>query len=93
MKYLAFDGINCDYEEFDTIEEAREWIEEGILHPNEGYHPDGESFKIYQLVENLKYNVIAERKNFTAEQWEEMYDSNYDEIWEHKFVKADEKVK
>ena len=45
-KYLAFDGINCEYKPFETIEEARKWLEECFYNDGEGYHPDLESCKI-----------------------------------------------
>lgn len=37
-KYLAFDGINFEYEDFETIEEAQKWLEECFLDSDEGYY-------------------------------------------------------
>jgi hypothetical protein len=73
MKYLAYDGINNEHEECDTIEEAREYLEESFLQENE-YHPDLESCSIWEIKETVEYDVIDELK-----------DSEFDEIWKHRF--------
>ena len=87
-KYLAYNGIDSEYEDFDTIKEAREYLEECFLDRDEGYHPDLESCCIFCLEEKVEYKVIAEREYYTNEEWEEEYNSNFDEIWEHKFIKC-----
>lgn len=86
MKYLAFDGINNEKEIFDTIEEAREWLEESFLLDDEGYHPDMKSCQIYKLCESVDYDVVAKKEDFTEEDWEEEYPGGFEEIWRHKFV-------
>lgn len=96
-RYLAYDGINGDYEKFETIEEAREWLKEGFFRPGEGYHPDLKSCKIYELKEVVDYDVIDSKSNYKyvdetdipegdeeSEAWP--YDSAFDEIWQHKFI-------
>jgi len=47
-KYLAYDGINGEYESFDSIELAEKWLEEAFMDGGE-IHPDWESCKIYEL--------------------------------------------
>jgi hypothetical protein len=70
-KYLAYDGINGDYEEFDTIEEAREYLEECFLVYGE-YHAELDSCKIYKLCERVDYDVLEVNSD--------------PQIWKHKFV-------
>ena len=94
-KYLAFDAINCEYEEFETIKDAREWLEECFLDSDKGYHPDLKDCKIYELKETVIYNVIDKKENYKYENEEDIpeglneeswpYDNSKDEIWEHKF--------
>ena len=101
-KYLAFDGINGDHEEFDTIEEAREWLEDCFLSPDEGYHPDFASCKIYQLAETVECEVVDKKENYKyiyeddipegdneSQAWP--YSTDFDEIWKHKFVSETDK--
>jgi len=96
-KYLAFDGINGGHEDFDTIEEARKWLEDCFLSPDEGYHPDFASCKIYQLAETVECEVADKKENYKyiyeddipegdneSQAWP--YSTDFDEIWEHKFV-------
>jgi len=96
-KYLAFDGINCEHEEFETIEEAREYLEECFLDSDDGYHPDMDSCKIYELKETVSYDVIDKKENYkyiheedipeddeVSEAWP--HNNDFDEIWKHKFV-------
>ena len=96
-KYLAFDGINGGHEDFDTIEEARKWLEDCFLSPDEGYHPDFASCKIYQLAETVECEVVDKKENYKyiyeddipegdneSQAWP--YSTDFDEIWEHKFV-------
>ena len=96
-RYLAFDGINGEREEFDTIEEAREWLEDCFLSPDEGYHPDFASCKIYQLAETVECEVVDKKENYKyiyeddipegdneSQAWP--YSTDFDEIWKHKFV-------
>lgn len=96
-KYLAFDGVNIEYVDFETIEEAREWLEEAFLEEGE-YHPDLKECKIYKLEEVVDYDVIDKKSNYKYDirhivegdvtkndVWP--YDPLLNEIWEHKFVK------
>ena len=102
-KYLAVDGINGDREEFDTIEEAREWLEDCFLSPDEGYHPDFASCKIYQLAETVECEVVDKKENYKyiyeddipegdneSQAWP--YSTDFDEIWKHKFVPVPSKL-
>jgi hypothetical protein len=98
-KYLAFECFNCSYEAFETIQEAREWLEECFFSPDEGYHPDLKGCRIYKLVETVDYNVIDKKSNYKyddendipegddeSEAWP--HRSDFDEIWKHKFVRV-----
>jgi len=88
MRYLAID-TNNDRDEFDTIEEAREWLEESFL-SNEGYHPDLEDCRIYELIEVVKKTVVQVQGDMTDEQWSEISSTpECDEIWRHEFVKIE----
>lgn len=82
-KYLAYDGINCEYEEFETIEEAQKWLEECFFDSDEGYHPDIDSCKIFELKQTVSYDVV-DRKGEESEGWR--YSPSFDEIWKHKFI-------
>ena len=95
-KYLAYDDINGDYHECHTIEEARSWLEEIFLDEN-GYHPGLVFCKIYELKEVASFDVVAKKKDYKYEYEDDIpeddkeseawpYDSEYDEIWKHKFV-------
>ena len=96
-KYLAFDGINGGHEDFDTIEEARKWLEECFLDDQEGYHPDFASCMIFQLAETIECDVVDKKENYKYiheedvpddEEGEEVwpYGAGVDEIWKHRFV-------
>lgn len=87
-KFLAFDDVNGEHETFDTIEEAREYLKEGFFDINDGYHPDGEGCGIYELTEKVKYDVVAKKSDFSEEEWNEKYNKNFGEVWEHKFIKV-----
>jgi hypothetical protein len=85
MKYLAFNADNYDFEEFETIEEARKYCEDGFL--NESYSQDTENYKIWQIAETVELKTIAEKKDFTDEQWEdEGYNEDFDTICKHEFI-------
>ncbi len=87
-KYLAWDFDNHEHEEFETIEEAREYLEECFLN-EEGYSPDTNCYKIFVLSEKVEVEVIADKSDFTDEEWEEAgHNSDHDEIWKHRFVKS-----
>lgn len=84
-RYLAFDSINNDYYECDTIEEARETLKECFL--QEGmYHPDLEGCCIYELKETASYDVIADKESYEEDGKEWKWDNDFDEIWKHKFI-------
>lgn len=96
-KYLAFDGINFEYEEFETLKEAQKWLEECFVSSEEGYHPDLDSCKIYKLKQVVRHDVVDKKDNYKYECEDDIpeddekseawpYDSAFDEIWQHKFV-------
>jgi hypothetical protein len=82
--YIAYNSIDSEYESFNTIEEAREYLEEVFLDRQEGYHPDIEGCCIFQVKEIVQYDVVDKRENFTAASWP--YSDEFDEIWRHRFV-------
>lgn len=97
--YLAFDGINGEYEEFDTIEEAREWLEESFMDSKEGYHPDAALCLIYKLEETVVLSLADKQENYKYITEEDVpedsdeecwpYPTQFDEIWTHKWVKQE----
>ena len=58
--YFVWDGINGDLEEFETIEEAKEFIKENFDDEAEGIHPDVESVFIMKKILNTEVEVIKE---------------------------------
>lgn len=97
-KFLAYDGINCEYEEFETIEQAQEWLKEVFLDADEGYHTELDSCKIFELKQVVDYDVIDSKDNYKYMHDEDIPEDDeeskacpfggcdYDEIWKHKFV-------
>lgn len=85
-RYLTFDGINCEYEEHNTIEEAREWLEECFLERSRVtgigvYHPDLTSCYIFELKEKVEYDIIEEKEE--GKEWN--HSEEVEEIWQHRF--------
>lgn len=96
-KYLAYDGINSDREDFDHINDARAYLEECFLDPYEGYHPDLGSCCIYELKEIVTHEIVDSKEDYKyiyeedipeddreSEAWP--YNTDHDEIWQHHFV-------
>ena len=73
-KYLAFDGINNEFEFFDNLECAQKWLCECFFDKDEGYHPDLESCAIFKLHQEVECKIL----NFTQPQ----------ERWQHIFKKV-----
>lgn len=96
-KYLAYNGIDHEYEEFETIDDAHEWLAECFLDSDQGYHPNMTSCKIFLLHQTVSYDIVDSKKNYKYEYEDEIpdhdeiseawpYDNLFDEIWKHKFV-------
>ena len=96
-KYLVIDP-DFDHEEFDTIEQARSYLESVFLDNGE-YHPDTEVCKIYTLVETVKLEEVDNKGNYKYECEEDIpdgdneseawpYSADFDIVAEHKFVKV-----
>lgn len=97
-RYLAFDAINYEYEDFDTIDDAQNWLEEAFLDSSEGYHPDLKDCKIFELKQVVDYDVIDSKDNYKYMYEDDIPEDDseseacpfgsedYDEIWKHKFV-------
>jgi hypothetical protein len=85
-KYLVHDPFDGDYEEFGTIQEARNFIYDQIdacVKDGEGIPLDAEGFVIYEAKEQLHLEEIADKKDCTDEEWEEMglrYSDQFDII-------------
>lgn len=80
-KYLAYDAGENEYESFETIEQARAWLKEGFLQDGEGYHPDTESCKIYELKETVTLTVVDEKKNYKYQSEEDAPEGEEDDVW------------
>ena len=93
-KYLAYDGINGYYQEFENIEDAQKFLEEIFFDAEEGYHPDMKQCKIFELKQTVDYEVVDSKENYKTgyeddlcdddEMWP--YNDDFDEIWKHEFV-------
>ena len=77
-KYLACDGINNEYEEFKSYQDACIWLQDCFFVTDEGYHPDLKQCMIYRLDSIVDYDLIK-----VCEPGEK-----FDEIWTHKFVRV-----
>ena len=102
-KYLAFDPINGDYEDFDTIEEAQKWLTESFVDRDEGYHPEAEDCCIYQLIEKVKLTITDEKINYKYESEDDISEDDqkalddedfwphpieFDTVCKHEFIKV-----
>lgn len=94
-KYLVYDEINNDYKRFETIEQAREYLEESLL-KDDFYGPYTRECMIYKLKEIVDYEIIDKKSNYKyvheedipegddSEAWP--YCDEYDQVCKHKFV-------
>ena len=79
-KYLAFFDEELEFEFFDTIEEAKEWLNSWML--DEGYMtPTPENCGIYKLHIGVEKEVVEGGKDST-------WNPEFGEIWKHDFVKV-----
>jgi hypothetical protein len=82
--YLAHDPINGEHEEFETIEEAREFLEESFLDSDEGYHPDASTCRIYKLIETVKMTVVDEKSNYKYDSEDDVPENDETgDFWPH----------
>lgn len=62
-KVFVWDGVNSEMEEFDTIEEAKDWIKENFFSDEEdGIHPEIESVLIMKKTHEIVVNAIDEKE-------------------------------
>jgi len=97
-KYLAHDPVNNEWDLFETIEEAREALTEFFLYGDEGYHPDAESFEIFELVETVKLTTTDEKSEDAAIEANDQeaiddenfwpHSSDFEEVCKHEFVRV-----
>lgn len=60
-RFLAYNAIDGEYESFDTIDDARGYLEECFL--NDGvYHPEMDSCCIFELKESVTHTVVRDNK-------------------------------
>lgn len=92
-KYLAVCTVENEFNFFDTIEEARKWIEEFVT-DEDGISEDHlNTSHIFELRENASYKVVDSKSNYKYMSEEDVpeseeedsvwpYNSEYEEIWE-----------
>ena len=99
-KYLAFDAVNGDHEEFETIKEAQNYLEEIFIDVEQGYADETELCKIYELKQFVKLETIDSKENYKYECIDDVpddenideetdiwpYDNSFDKIAKHKFI-------
>lgn len=96
-KLIAYDDINGEFEDFESIEDARKELEEIFYQNDEGYHPDGvRSCKIYEQIEELEFKITEERANYKYDYDDEApegeehlvwpYDSAFEQVGKHNFA-------
>ena len=81
MKYMLHSSEEGIIGEYNTKQEAVEaYDNEKLFYYSEGV-PTGLTFKIYKLEAQSETKVVAERKDYTEEEWEEEgYNSWFDTI-------------
>lgn len=82
-KYVAYFSANHEFEEFDTLEEAKGWLQSI-------YDEDGEFSEetvhgydyIAEIILRSKYTIIDKKSNYTEEELEDewAYSDEYDEV-------------
>lgn len=105
-RYLTYDACQGEFEDHDTIEEAREHLKECFFDSYDRvYHPDTSDCQIFELKEVVKVEVTDKKSNYEYEYEDDIpegedgeawpYDSDVDEIWNVRFeeltIKEDEK--
>ncbi len=104
-RFLVYFSPENEYEEVDTIEEARLSLKDVICCSEEGlYRPDADSCKIYELKEVVKIKVLDSKENYKylyeedvpegedeADVWP--YSNDFDEIWEHELIDVNPSLK
>lgn len=85
-RFLAFDSCNNEYQEFNTLEEAQKWIEDGVKFDGE-ISSEGDDSKIYQLHSILEYVITDQKSNYQFENEEDDVDDTgsvwpYDNEWD-----------
>ena len=99
MKYFAYDKYNNEFETFKTEKEAKDnaeaWLEYYRQNAScEGWCDDlNESIGYGKLIATTVEKVIAEKKNFTDEEWEEKcFGSDFDKIIDYKLKPIDARL-
>lgn len=87
MKYFAYDNINGNFEIFLTEDEAkaqaREYLQYYENHSCDDGWPENMEGNIGYgpITTTTKYTIIADRKDYTDEEWaEECYSDDFDHI-------------
>ena len=97
MRYVAYDAQNRDYEEFETLKDAENWLKEG---DGEGISEEAELGQNYiaeiqyrsvitKLEEKSDYHVHTDScpENCDEEEWP--YNDDFDWIADHSYEKID----
>lgn len=97
-KYLAIDACNGEYETFDSLEDARKWLEECFYdEADQAYDLDADQCKIYILHERVELIETDRKSNYKYEYEEDVpeggdsddvwpYDAMFDVVCKHEFV-------
>lgn len=100
-RYITYDACQGEFEDHDTIEEAREHLK-GIFFDSDDrvYHPDTRYCQIFELKEVVTVEVIDKKLNYDYDYEDDIpegedgevwpYGSDVDEIWDVSFVDVKE---
>ena len=93
LNYIAFDAFDGEYTYFATEEEAKKQAQEYINNYMDGEGiPENMTGRIgyAKVIEEAIQTTIADKKDFTEEEWEEEnYSSDYDSICDIKLQKVE----
>jgi len=93
-KYLAYTETDGEFEFFDDYDKAKKWLEEGLIDSNGYMQESPENCGIYRLDTGIEITVLANRDDYTKEEWDEKTShgddgEDYSEMWKHTFVKME----
>jgi hypothetical protein len=95
-KYLAYDPSNGDYEGFETLEKAREWLKDCLTFDGE-ICEEAEQGAIYELKEKVVLESLDKKSNYEYENEEDIpdddteseawpYSNEHDEVFDVKIL-------
>ena len=100
-RYLTYDACQGEFEDHDTIEEAREHLKRMFFDSDDRvYHPDTSGCRIFELKEVVKVEVTDKKSNYEYENEDDIpdpadgeawpYGNECEEIWDVSFVDVKE---